>query len=198
MSSTKKTKYMVKVAMLSVVSFLLMMVEFPIPLTPPWMKIDLSEIPVIFGGYAISPVAGITISFIKNLLHFLLKNNDGTIVGELASFLCGVALIIPSAFIFRMKKKKGNKWLVFSLIIGSVFMVVVASVLNLYVLIPVYSKIFMPLDGLIALANGVNPLITDIKSLILVGVIPFNVVKCIVVVLLTSMLYNKLEKYLKL
>lgn len=194
MTQQKKTNYMVKVAVLSVLSFVIMMAEFPIPFMPPWLKIDLSEIPVIFGGFSLGPGAGVAIAFIKSLLHFLLKNNDGTFVGELAGFLCASALILPAAILYRKKGEK--KAMVTGLLVGSVSMVIVAALLNYFVLLPIYARILMPMDKLVELAGSVNPAIKSLGGLILVGVVPFNVIKCIILTLVTVLLYDRVKPVL--
>lgn len=189
-----KTRFMVQIAILSALSFLLMMLEFPIPFMPPWLKIDLSEIPIIFAGFSMGPVAGIFVALIKNVLHFILKNNDGTVVGEIASFLVGVALIVPAAIIYR--KNPSKKQMLIALTVGSVVMIIVATLLNYFVLLPVYAKIFMPMDKLIAMASKVNPMIKGMGTLIFVGVVPFNVIKCIILIIVTLLLYDRLAPLL--
>lgn len=189
-----KTRFMVQIAILSALSFLLMMLEFPIPFMPPWLKIDLSEIPIIFAGFSMGPVAGIFVALIKNVLHFILKNNDGTMVGEIASFLVGVALIVPAAIIYR--KNPSKKQMLIALTVGSVVMIIVATLLNYFVLLPVYAKIFMPMDKLIAMASKVNPMIKGMGTLIFVGVVPFNVIKCIILIIVTLLLYDRLAPLL--
>ena len=63
-----KIKYIALVAMLSAISAVLMFFEFPIPfIAPGFYKIDLSEVPVIVGAFAMGPVAGVVIEFIKIL-----------------------------------------------------------------------------------------------------------------------------------
>ena len=67
-----KLRTMVQIAMLSAVSAVLMMFEFPIPfLAPPFIKMDFSEIPVLVGTFAMGPLAGVVIELLKNILHFV-------------------------------------------------------------------------------------------------------------------------------
>ena len=57
-------------AMLSAVAFILMFIEFPIPmLIPSFVKMDFSDLPALLGAFALGPVYGAVISFMKNLLH---------------------------------------------------------------------------------------------------------------------------------
>ncbi len=193
----KKTQFIVKVALLGVIGFLLMALEFPIPFVPPWMKIDISDTAVIVAGYGMGPVAATGVAFIKSLLHFLLKSNDGTIVGDVAAFIISVSISVPACIIYRRNKSK--KSMITGLLTGSIIMIIVGAVLNAYVLIPAYSVVFgMPIDGLVAIATKVNPMIKDVKTLIFMGVIPFNVLKCIILAIFTLLVYNRIEKVISI
>lgn len=54
---------------------MLMMFEIPLFFAPSFYKIDLSEIPVLIGTFAMGPVAGMFIELIKVVLHMLLKDH---------------------------------------------------------------------------------------------------------------------------
>lgn len=92
MNNTRNTtRYMAKVSILSALSFLIMLLEFPLPLLPAFLKIDLSEIPVLLGTFALGPLAGLAIELVKNLLHLTISSTAG--IGELANFLVGSAFV---------------------------------------------------------------------------------------------------------
>ena len=74
-------------AMLSAVAFILMFIEFPIPmLIPSFVKMDFSDLPALLGAFALGPVYGVVISFMKNLLHIVIKGTSTACVGELCIF----------------------------------------------------------------------------------------------------------------
>ena len=78
-------------AMLSAVAFILMFIEFPIPmLIPSFVKMDFSDLPALLGAFALGPVYGAVISFMKNLLHIVIKGTSTACVGELCNFMLGV------------------------------------------------------------------------------------------------------------
>lgn len=53
-------------AMLSAVAFILMFIEFPIPmLIPSFVKMDFSDLPALLGAFALGPVYGVVISFMN-------------------------------------------------------------------------------------------------------------------------------------
>ena len=77
-------------AMLSAVAFILMFIEFPLPmLIPSFVKMDFSDLPALLGAFALGPVYGVVISFMKNLLHIIIKGTSTACVGELCNFMLG-------------------------------------------------------------------------------------------------------------
>lgn len=183
------TSNMIKIALLAVISFLVMFIEFPLPFFPPFLKIDFSDLPALIGGFAIGPFAGVMIELIKNLLHFVFKTSTGG-VGELANFVIGSALIFPAAVIYHKNKSRKNA--VYGLIVGSIAMGIVGGLANYYVLIPFYSK-FMPIDVIVSSAAALNSLVTDLKSLIIYGIVPFNIIKALIVSIVTLSIYKKVS-----
>ena len=85
--------------------------DFPIILAFPWLKIDLSEVPSLIGGFAYGPVVGGLIVTIKVFLRFLIRGTETGFVGEIANIIVGLALVIPAAWIYNKNKNKDyNKY----------------------------------------------------------------------------------------
>ena len=68
----KRTKFNIRTiavtGMLGALATVLMFLEFPIPmLIPPFIKFDFSELPALLAAYAMGPVSGIAVCFIKSL-----------------------------------------------------------------------------------------------------------------------------------
>ena len=87
--SNTKVRYMTQVGMLSAVATVLMLFEFPLPFVPDFYKIDISEIPVLLGTFAMGPLAGVMTECIKILLNFVINGTTTGGIGELANFLIG-------------------------------------------------------------------------------------------------------------
>ena len=187
------TSSLVKISILSVLAFLIMFIEFPVLFFPEFLKLDLSDIPAIIGGFALGPVAGIFIELIKNLLHFITKTQTGG-VGEFANFLVGGAFVFVSSGIYHISKNKKNA--IIGCIIGTVAMAIIGGLANNYILLPFYTK-FMPIDQIVKMGSVVNKAIVDVKSLILYAIVPFNLVKGLVVSVITAVLYKKVAPILK-
>ena len=52
-------------AVLSAVAFVLAFFEFPVPLSPSFARMDLSDFPALIGAFAFGPIAGILIELEK-------------------------------------------------------------------------------------------------------------------------------------
>ena len=192
-STTKKisVKMMTKIAMLSVLSFILYFIEIAVPIFPGFLKLDLSDLPALIGAFALGPVAGIAVEAIKNALHLLRTSTGG--VGEIANFLIGIALVIPAAMIYKKVKSKSGA--VIGLLVGTIVMATVGAFANYFVLIPFYTN-FMPIDAIVGMGTMINPNIDSVMTLVLYGIVPFNIFKGLVVSLVTVMLYKRISPIL--
>ena len=74
-------------------------------------------------------------------------------------------------------------------------MSVFGSLFNAWYLIPKFSELFgLPLDAIISMGTQVNPAITSLPTLVLFAVVPFNVLKGVLVSGFTMLLYKRVER----
>ena len=185
-------KYIAKIGVLSAAAAILMLFEFPLWFAPGFYKLDLSETVILIGGFALGPAAGALIELLKNLLNLLLNGTTTAFVGEFANFVTGCVFVVPAALIYR--HKKSLKSAILGMAVGSVSLAIVGSLLNYFVLIPTYVEMYkMPLDAIIAMAGEVNGAVTDLKSMIVFAVAPFNLLKGIICSVLASLLYKRVS-----
>ncbi|WP_346353692.1 ECF transporter S component [Azotosporobacter soli] len=183
-----KTKYLTKVAMLSAIAVLLMYIEVPVPLMPGFLKLDASELPAVIGAFALGPLGGIWIEMIKNLLHGMNSQTMG--IGETANFLVGVSFVVPSSLLYR--RSRTTKGAILALTAGTMTMVFTASLLNYFVLLPLYQlALHFPLEKVVALGSAANPKVVDLASFIAWAIAPFNLLKGVAVSLLTLAVYRR-------
>lgn len=188
------TEILVKVSILSAMAFIIMMIEFPLAIFPEFLKIDLSDIPALIGGFAMGPVVGVIIELVKNVLHLLVTKTVG--IGEMANFVCGATFVATSAIIYKRNKTK--KTAALALIAGTVIMSIVASIFNYFVLIPLYeSALHFPISGMIAAAASITSLVVDLKTLVLFSILPFNLLKGFIVSIVVFLIYKKVEPIIK-
>lgn len=184
-----------QIGVLGGIAFLLMMFEFPLWFAPGFYQLDFSEIPVLIGGFAMGPVAGILIELIKVTLYMLIHGSSTAGVGDLANFLIGCSLVVPAAVIYKTHKSRRNA--IIGLAVGTLSMVCVGSLMNAYVLLPVYAAAFhMPMSALISAGSAVNPSITSLETFILLAVAPFNLFKGVTVSCLVMLLYKRVSPIL--
>ena len=82
----RNAKYIAVCAMCSALAGILMLLEIPVFFAPSFYKIDLSELPVLFCGFCLGPVAGVISEFIKVVIKLLLKGTSTAFVGDFANF----------------------------------------------------------------------------------------------------------------
>ena len=194
-SASNKIHYIVKIAILSALAAIIMLFEFPLPFAPGFYKLDLSEVVILMGGFAMGPIAAVIIELLKNLINILLNGTATAFVGEFANFLIGCALVVPASIIY--KYKKSFKGAIISLVIGTLTLALVGSLTNYFVLIPAYSEFYhMELDKIVSAGTSVNPLVSDLKTLIVFAGAPFNLVKGLLCSLLNLLLYKRVSKLL--
>lgn len=188
----KNLNAMIKISLLSVMAFVLMFMDMALPIFPNFLKIDLSDLPALLGAFALGPAAGIIIELFKNILIVILKGTQTGFVGETANFIVGALLVGTAGTIYKANKSK--KTAVIGLVVGTLVMSVVASVLNYTVLLPLYAKVYKaPIDAFVAMGSAVNPAIKDLKGLVLWSILPFNLLKGIVVSAVTIPVYKRVS-----
>ena len=200
--TAKKTKKgmalgtLTKIAMLSAVAGVLMLFETPLWFAPPFYKLDLCELAVMVGALSLGPMAGAIIELIKILLNFVLNGTITGGVGEIGNLLVGCAFVVPAAWIY--KKMHNAKGMLLGMATGIVCLVALGSVVNYFVLLPVYATVFgQPLEYFIQMGNALNPAIVDLKTFILFAVAPFNLLKGIIISALSFVIYRKLGRQLE-
>ncbi|MEN1970284.1 ECF transporter S component [Lentibacillus sp. N15] len=171
-------------ALLGTISLLLFFLNFPLPFLPGYLKIDFSEVPALIAALIFSPMAGVIVEAIKNLLYMVV--GGGEPVGVTANFLAGVLFIVPVAVLYH--KYKGVKSIVSGLVVGTLISALAMSILNYLVILPVYAW-FMGMEDM---------KIESVKRFTaMFFIFPFNVIKGVVVGLLFVPLFIKLRSWIE-
>ena len=167
------TANMTRIAILGAISAVLFM--WPeITIIPPFYKLDFSTLPVLLGGFAMGVGPGVMIVAIKDLIGLTHSGTAG--VGELADFIMTCAMLIPAVLVYQRKKTRTGALI--SLAIGSVTMIVVAALVNAFLLFPMLTKAMPSLE------------------FILTSTLPFNLLKAVVISAITYFVYKPLSPIL--
>ncbi|MCG0276348.1 MAG: ECF transporter S component [Thermosediminibacteraceae bacterium] len=190
-----ETKNLTKVAVLGVIAFFIMTyLEFPLPMFPSFLKIDLSDLPALLAGFGIGPWAAVLVEVIKNILHGIFKNQTA-FVGEIANFLTGILFVVPASMVYAMKKTKTNA--VIGMALGTLVMAAGMALANYYIFLPLYAKIFnLPLEAIVSMGTSVNSKVIDLKTLVIYSIVPFNIIKGIMLMVITLLIYKKVSPLL--
>lgn len=199
MNKQKKlnTKMIAQIGMLGAIAVVLMLFEIPLPFAPSFYEIDFSEVPVLIGCFSMGPMAGVLIELIKIILNLCINGSVTAGVGEVANFVIGCALVLPAAFIY--KRKKTRKGAIIGLVTGTLFMTISGCFINAYIMLPTYAKAFgMPIEALVEMGSAVNASITDLFTFVMFAVVPFNLLKGVLVSIIVLLIYKKISPILKM
>ena len=194
---TTTTRTIVCVGMLAAISTILMLFEFPLPfIAPGFYELDFSEVPILIGAFALGPVAGVLTELVKILLNLVINGTNTAFVGEFANFVMGCAFVVSASAIY--KRKKNRQHAMIGLAAGTVIMSAAAVFINALVLLPAYAKSFgMPVDAFVQMGTAINPAINGIWTFVLLAVAPFNLIKGVLVSVITVLLYKHISPILK-
>ena len=189
-------RHLAFIAMSGALSAVLMALDFALPIAPSFMKFDISDLPALFVGFFMGPVAGGAVSVVKVAVRLLIKPTTTMYVGEAVNLAGSLCFVLPAAIIYRkLHTKKGA---VISLIAASLFVSIVYIFLNAYVSFPLYGELYgFSNEAIVAMGSKVNPLVKDNLSLMLFSILPFNLIKYGVVSLLTWFIYKRAGKLLR-
>ena len=183
-------------AMLSAVAFILMFIEFPIPmLIPAFIKMDFSDLPALLGAFALGPVYGVVISFMKNLLHIVIKGTSTACVGELSNFILGAIFSAVAGYIY--KHHKSRKTAIIGAVAGAVAMGVLSVPSNYFVVYPAYVQFYhMPLEAILGMYQAILPSADSLIKCLILFNLPFTLVKGLLDAVLCMLIYKPLSPIL--
>ena len=183
-----KVQKMVSIAMLAAIGTVLQFVAFPIMPAFSFLKIDFSDIPILLGMFLYGPLAGVITAFVRSLLHlFLTGLAPQNMVGDFASFLASSIFTLPIFYFFGKKKNIRTNRIV-GLVSGILALTIFMSIANYFVITPVYLQLY-----------GVTTqqfLGTSLASYVAIGIVPFNLIKGLLVSGVFLVLHAKLLPWL--
>jgi len=172
------TKRMVQIGFLAAIGFLLMFtLEFPLPLLPPFLKYDPSEVPALIAAFAWGPWIGVLVELIKNIMFFISGKATSGIIGFIGAMVAGGTYVLVAGSIYENWRTKTGA--IVSLVSASFALMVVMSLVNYFLLLPMWG---IPTE--------------EVGGLIVSAVVPFNAVKGILSGGVSFLIYKRVRAFL--
>ncbi len=172
--SAKRLAFMaVFVALSYVVSFL----EIPLFPAAPFLKIDFGNVFILLISFLLGPIEGIIVCIVKECLRMLGSSSGG--VGELANIMVTCTYLLVPAVVYRFHK--GLKVVMISLGVACLLGTGMALVANRFINFPLY------------MGEGAAAVFSQLFWVI----VAFNLIKTVLVSVLTLLLYKRLSNFLK-
>ncbi|MBQ6582398.1 MAG: ECF transporter S component [Mogibacterium sp.] len=176
MNNKFSTNTLVKLALMTALSLVLMMlIRVPFP-PAPFLVYDPADIPIYITTFAFGPVAGLVVTFIVCIIQAFALGGDG-LYGFLMHFVATGAFAVIAGAIYQRNKTK--KSAAFALVIGVIIATVIMIGMNLIVT-PIYMG--APREA--------------VAAMILPTILPFNLLKAGLNGALTFVLYKRISRFL--
>jgi len=197
MKKTFPLRAVILSALLTAVACVLYLIQFSVPLTPSFLKMDASDLPALVASLALGPWWGVLVCLLKNIIGLLHSGTSG--VGELSNFILSAALVVTAGLLFRKFKTRGGA--VLASVLGALAMAAVSLPSNLYLIYPLFAKFLVPMPVLMRMYQEVLPSVNSLWQALLVFNVPFTFVKGLLCAALMALIYLPLrpviEKFVK-
>ena len=181
------TKQIAFIGICAAISFVLMFVKFPISYLG-FLELEVSDVPAAIVAILYGPVSGVLVELIKNVLHLTATSTGMS--GELSNFMVSLGYVIPLGLI--AKKSKSNKNLILGFVLGTIGLALMGMFTNYFITVPLYLSLFGE-EAVMGMVQATIPSIDNLAKLVMIGITPFNVVKGLIISLVTFFLYKGLK-----
>lgn len=167
--------------------------DFGLGFTPPWLKVHLDEIPMFLAGYMYGPIAALMVDLIKTLVK--LPMSSTACIGEIGDFIFSLVFVLPAVLIYERKRKLSSVFIGFG--VSTVAQIIFAMLMNVYFMIPFYSMLYgLPESVLEGMCTKIIPTVQGenwkwLYASIMVA--PMNAIKDSIVIVVVLLLYKRLH-----
>ncbi|CAJ2233154.1 ECF transporter S component [Fructilactobacillus sanfranciscensis] len=179
--NNQSIKRLVLVSILAAIAYVLMFIAFPILPFVSFLKLDFSDLPILLGLFTLGPVAAIEITALKLFLYWLTNGFSMIQLIGLSSSLVVSLIFIGVFYLFRKDVQSKTLKQYIPVIVSALILMVVMSILNYFVFLPLYIKLL-----------GFN-LGQSISKMVITGIAPFNLIKGLVVGIVFVLIFNRLK-----
>lgn len=175
------SKSIALVGILSAMSAILYLFPtFPILPAFSWLELDFADVPALLVSALVHPVVGGVVVLIRNVIHLPFSSTGMT--GELSNFIISSVFVMASGVLFRLfskNKKTTFKSATATMPFALIVQVVMAVLCNKYIMLKVF-----PVPG-------------SAVDYILMGVVPFNLIKTTISFVIFLVVYKVLVPKIK-
>ena len=186
------------IAVFATIAGVLYAFGFPINVAFPfWLELNFSDIPALIGTFALGPVSGGIIVFVKILIKLIIKGTTTFFVGDFADLIIGLAFVVPAGILY--KRHRTFKGALAGMGVGTLCSVALSILANWLVLVPFSLELFFggDWDSIIApmqaLFGDAVTRETFYTFYLWVSVLPFNLMRCLIAVLITLPVYKRIS-----
>ncbi len=190
------TRNMAVIAVMSALATVIYYLDFPVPLMPSFIKLDLSNVISLLTGFSLGPAAGATVCLIKNVIHLVIKGMGTTMgIGDIFDFVTSVAFVLTAAIIYKRNRTK--KGAMIACIVGTLVFTLISLPLNYFIVYPIYFKAFGGEAAILGMYQELMPSVDSIFAALCIFNLPFTFIKGVLCALVTVLLYKPLSPVIK-
>jgi len=179
MKMENKTNKLVRIAVLSALSLVLvMLIKFPIIPSAPFLEYEPGDVPMLVAAFMYGPVAGLVMTIIVSTIQAFTVSAAAGWVGLVMHVIATGTLVVVSGVIY--KRFHTFKGAFAALALGSLSMVLVMIPSNLFFSVRFYG---IPYDAVIAMLPT--------------AILPFNLIKSLANSLIVILIYKPLTRFMK-
>ena len=182
-----QTKQIAMIGICAAISFVLMFVKLPIAYLG-FLELEISDVPAAIVTLIYGPASGVLVELVKNILHLTATSTGMS--GELSNFMVSLGFVIPLGLI--TKKNKSSKNLIIGFVASVIGLAFMGIVTNYFVSVPLYLSLFGE-EAVMGMVQATIPSINSLMSLVLIGITPFNLVKGVIISVLSYSLYKVIK-----
>jgi ECF transporter S component (folate family) len=170
------TRRLTRLSMLAAIAIVLIILNFPIPIFPPYLKYDFADVPILISSFAFGPVAGVMVTLVASAIQAFVVTADG-IYGFLMHAIATSSLAIVAGLVYHLWHTK--KGAITALVLGTITMTAVMMLMN-HIVTPIYTG--WPT--------------AEVDKLLLPQILPFNLLKAGVNSIITFFVYKVVSRYI--
>lgn len=179
-----RIKKLVGIAMMAAIAYVLMFFEFPLIPAFGYLKTDLSDLIVLIGAFIYGPVSGIVIAVLRSTLHFMTTGASlPSLIGDVASILASITFLLPMYFMLHKGRSVGKQ--IAASGVSTILLAAVMGFLNLVIITPLYMSML-----------GMNLGMPIVKYVLFI-VVPFNLIKGVILSAVFSVVYVKMMPWVQ-